>query len=228
MRIKDEATGQVYDDGQPPPQNGQREQPTNVTSLFDAPNFTDLVKPAQTAQAREYATKVRSGLKSVMFGAINAGDYSDAATILAYGPGFADAAGRLADESEYARKALDIITAPDSAWLAFAMTGVPLIAQVFRNHEQAIKELPNARRKARLQRRAAKDAQATQKPRFTIRVMGRQWPIYFRTPKLGKMLSGFTAQTKDPDALTYAVFSDPKVQRALAKQGIILRQETPK
>jgi hypothetical protein len=195
-------------------------------SIFDAPDFTSLVRPAQTAKAREYSGKVKSVLKSGMVGAINAGDFKDAATILHYGPSFADATGQLADSSEWAAKAVDVITAPGNPAMLFVMTAIPFTAQLFRNHEDVIKNIPETRRNMRLRRKAMAQAHKAEEPRFTIRFFKREWPIRFRTPNFGKFLAGFKSQTRDPDELAYQVFTDPSVVRALKKQGIVLVNTT--
>jgi hypothetical protein len=166
-------------------------------------------------------------LKGGVIGAINMQDFPDAAAILEFGPAFADAAGQLADQNKRAAQAIDILTSPASPVALFVMTGIPLVAQLFRNHEEAIRTLPETRRQMRLRRKAMKDAQQAQEPRFTIRFLGRKWPVYFRTPRVGKLFAGFKSQTKDPGQLTMNVFSDPRVQRALAKQGIRLVRESP-
>lgn len=191
-------------------------------SIFDAPDFTSLVKPAQTMKAKEYSSKVKSVLKSGMVGAINVGDFPDAAAILQYGTPFADAAGQLADSSEWAAKGIDIITSPGNPVMLFLMTAIPFGAQLFRNHEDTIKQIPQTRREMRRRRKAMATASKAEPPRFTIRFMKREWPIRFHTPRLGKVLAGFKAQTRDPNEMTYQVFTDPSVIRALKKQGIVL------
>jgi len=159
-----------------------------------------------------------------MVGAINVGDFPDAAAILTHGPGFGAAAGQLADDNAYARATLDFLTAPSSPVILFFMTGIPLIAQIFRNHEGEIAQIPEARR----QRKAAKKAQPMQakkdrEPRFTIRAFGRKWPVYWNPRiKFSKVFAPFKTQTVEPTALAYTVFSDPKVQEYLKKHGVIL------
>jgi hypothetical protein len=202
--------------------NGSTPEGEDWRTLFDAPDFTSLVKPAQTAKAREYSGKVKSVLKSGLVGAINVGDFPDAAAILQYGSPFADAAGQLADANEWAAKGIDIITSPGNPIMLFLMTAIPFGAQLVRNHEDTLRNIPTTRRQARLRRKAMATAKKAEPPRFTIRAFGRAWPIHFRTPKLGKILSGFKAQTRDPQQMTYQVFTDPAVLRALKKQGIVL------
>lgn len=202
--------------------NGGPPQGEDWRGIFDAPDFTSLVKPAQTMKAKEYSGKVKSVLKSGLVGAINVGDFEDAAAILQYGTPFADAAGQLADSNDWAAKGIDIITSPGNPIMLFLMTAIPFGAQLVRNHEETIKQLPTSRRQARLRRKAMATAKKAEPPRFTIRVMGRSWPVHFRTPKVGKLLAGFKAQTRDPAEMTFQVFTDPAVIRALKKQGIVL------
>lgn len=223
MRIR-EQDGTIYgDDGTfTPPANGQA-PPSDWRSIFDAPNFTDLIRPAQSAKAKEYSGKVKSVLKSGTIAAIKMGDFPDAATILAYGPGFADAAGQLADENEWAEKAIDILTSPSSAPLTFALAASTFAFQLLRNHERTLQELPNARRNAKLRKKAMQDARKAEPPRFTIRILGREWPIRFQPKnRLKGVLGAFRSQTQDPTQLTYNVFSDQKVIAMLKKQGIVL------
>jgi hypothetical protein len=204
-----------------PEANGGRPE-DGWRSIFDAPNLTALVKPAQTRNAKEYSDKVKALLKSGMVATINVGDFPDAAAILTYGPEFADAAGQFADSNKYAAQAIDIITSPGNPAAMFILTAIPLIAQLTRNHEESIKRLPETRKQARLRRKAMADARKVEKPRFTIRAMGREWPVRFRTPRISKVFSAFRAQTRDPDSMTLNVFTDPAVIRALKKQGIVL------
>lgn len=224
MRIR-EKDGTVYgDDGTySPPANGHA-PPSDWRSIFDAPSYTDLIRPAQSAKAKEYSDKVKSILKSGTVGAIKLGDLPDAATMLAYGPAFADASGQLAAQNEWAANAIDILTSPGSAPLTFALTASTFLLQLARNHEATFKELPNARRNAKLRKRAMQDAHKAEPPRFTIRAFGREWPIRYRVRnnKLKGIFGAFRAQTRDPGELTYNVFTDPKVVSMLRKQGIVL------
>ena len=204
--------------------NGQapRQEPSDWTSIFNAPDYTALVKPIQSRQAKEYSDKTKSVLKALMVSSINVGDFPDAAAILTYGPAFADATGQFADQNDWCKRAVDMITAPESAPIMFVLTAIPLFSQVLRNHEAALKQMPDSRRQARLRRKAEKDGQRTQEPRFTVRMFGRAWPVYFKTPRIGKVFMAFKAQTRDPVMLTNAVFTDSKVVNALRKQGIVL------
>jgi hypothetical protein len=203
--------------------NGSPNDIPRVEDLFSAPDLTQLLKPGTTKTAREYQTKTNSLLKALMVGAINVGDFPDAAAILTHGPGFAAASGQLADDSVYARETLDFLTAPSSPVVLFIMTGIPLIAQIFRNHEGELAQLPEARRQAKARKKMTAKEDKLREPRFKIRAFKREWPIYWNPRfKASKLFAPFKTQTVEPNALAYTVFSDPKVQEYLKKHGVIL------
>jgi len=204
--------------------NGRPEEP-DYAALFSAPDFTTLLRPAATKTAREYTSKTNSMLKALLVGSLNAGDYPDAAAIIKHGPGFATATGQLADSSERARALIDMLTSPASPLTMFLMTGIPLIGQVLRNHEAQIQQIPETRRQRKMMAKAARQAQAQREPRFTIKILGRQWPVYWspKMPKWSKVFAGFRTQTQEPDVLAMQVFSDPDVQKALVKMGVVIQ-----
>jgi len=177
------------------------------------------MKVRATSVSREYEARTNSVLKSLMLSSLNAGDFPDAAAIIHYGPQFAKATGGLADANDYARRAIDILTSPSNPVAVFALATIPLIAQVMRNHEQQLAEVPATFRERRRERKAAK-AMGTGKhkapPRFTIKIGKRAIPIYFRIRLSGmsKLFAGFRAQTQEPVSLASRVFSDPDLIKA--------------
>jgi hypothetical protein len=202
----------------------EADNPPDWSAIFDAPDLTAFVKPSNTAVAREYRQRMESILKAGLMGALNTGQMADAAAILAHGPGFASATGQLADADERARRAIDLITAPASPLLLFAMTAIPLVAQLVRNHEKQVAEVPQTIRQRRAERKAAKATGVQQPPRFTFKVLGRSIPVRFRMRfNVGKAFGMFRAQTADPDRLAFKVFSDPKLVGALQRQGFSFR-----
>lgn len=209
--------------------NGQRTTEEPWRLIMDAPDYAEIVKTVQTAKAKEHAVKVRSMLKSGVIGAINANDFPDAAALLAYGPGFADACGQLAEADKRAERAIEILTSPNSPWLTFLLTSVALGAQLFRNHEEQVKEIPSNWKNRKLRRKSMADARKAEAPRFTLRMFGREWPIRFRSRvKVGRFFAPFKAQTQDPETLTINVFSDPKVIQQLSKLGVrIVANDSP-
>jgi len=198
-------------------------------AIFNAPDYATFMKVRATSVSREYEARTNSVLKSLMLSSLNAGDFPDAAAIIHYGPQFAKATGGLADANDYARRAIDILTSPSNPVAVFALATIPLIAQVMRNHEQQLAEVPATFRERRRERKAAK-AMGTGKPkappRFTIKIGKRAIPIYFRIRLSGmsKLFAGFRAQTQEPVSLASRVFSDPDLIKAFEKQGIRLVQ----
>lgn len=213
------------DDDAPP--NGYHEP--DYQALFDAPDFTALLRPASSRVAKEYTQKTNSVLKALLVGSLNAGDFPDAAAILRHGPGFAAATGQLADASDRAKALIDMATSPASPATMFVMTAIPLIGQIIRNHEAQIAQIPETRRQRRAMRKAVVQAKAEREPRFTIKMFGRQWPVYtsFKMPKWSKVFAGFRTQTQEPDMLAMQVFTDPKVIDALRKMGVNLVSHEP-
>jgi hypothetical protein len=202
--------------------NGHEDMP-DWESVWNAPDYASLITTRQSRVAREYTIKCNSIVKALALASINAGDFPDAAALLHHGPPFTHATGQLADQSDTVKRTIDLITSPSSPVVMFTITGIALIAQIMRNHEGQIKQIPDTRRQARAQRKAMAGARKAEPPRFTIKVLGRQWPIRFRSRiKLSKFFAGFRAQTVEPQDLTVRVFSDDKLISALEKQGIRL------
>jgi hypothetical protein len=209
-----------------PSDNGTSSDP-NFDAIFNAPDYASFLKTRQTAVSREYTARTNSVLKALLISSLSAGDFADAAAIIHYGPQFAKATGGLADASDMARKAIDIFTSPSNPVALFALAAIPLVGQVFRNHEQQLAEVPATVRERRRERKAAKAAGIRPPqgaPRFTIKLGKRSIPIYFRMriKGLSVLLSGFRSQTQEPASLASRVFSDPDVISSLEKQGIRL------
>jgi hypothetical protein len=212
-----QASGPGEEHPQPPPG-------PDFNVILGAPDFTALIKRPETQKSREYERRTASALKLVVVGSIQAGQLPDAATVLYHGPGFAKAVGQLADASETAQKIVDAFTSPNSPWAMFALTAVPMVAQLFRNHEDQLQQVPSKiafSRKARQMRKEAKQAQPKPPPRFTFRILGKQIPVRFRMRfNLGRVFAGVRTQTRDPNEIALGVFTDERLLSALAKQGI--------
>jgi len=206
-----------YPNGGPP----DEETSYDWRAIWEAPDYAQLISARQSRKAKEYTSKTNSVLKALTFASINAGDFPDAAALLHHGPPFSHAAGQLADSNDRVAQAIDIITSPSSPVLMFTVTGLALVSQLLRNHEPQIREIPNARKRAKMEKQARKTtARQDIPPRFTVKILGRQWPIRFRSRiQVSKLLGGFRAQTQEPSELTMRVFSDEKLVSALEKQG---------
>jgi hypothetical protein len=217
------------DTREPYEENGHYEEPeSGFQTIFSAPDYASLIATRQSRKAREYTGKVNSVFKALTIASLNAGDIPDAAAILHHGPPFSHALGQLADSNASVARTIDMITSPSSPVVMAAVTGIALAAQIMRNHETALADIPKTRRQAKLQRRAMAEARKSEAPRFTIRFLRWQIPIrYSGRIRLGKLLGGFRAQTHDPNDLSRTVFTDEAVLNALEKQGIKLVARDP-
>jgi hypothetical protein len=209
--------------GQVPPED----EPSDWTVITGAADYTTLIRPKNTAISRKYRDDTYSILKSLAIGAINVGDMADAATIFHYGPSFGIAVGQLAQADERARKPIDWLTTPSNPYVLLLMSAIPMISQLARNHEKALQEIPRQIKMGRRQRKAMKATKTAQPPRFTMRILGREIPIRFNTPKLGGMLRVFRTESHDPTDLVNHVFSDTDLLKALESQGLIIIRKSP-
>ena len=202
------------------------------SALFDAPDYASWLKTTKSNAAKEYEKKANSFLKMVMTGFINAGQWPDAAAVIDRGPAWASAVGDFAASDEHVAKAIDMIMSPDSPTWKFVMTSIPLVSQLWRNHESEVSQVAAKVKQTRTERKAAKKAAkesgqtirvektVTRKiGRFTIKIPVRLLKFRFHP---GKLLAGFRSGTVPPEQLAYQVFSDRRVVEALRKQGIYL------
>jgi hypothetical protein len=175
--------------------------------VADSDTLAEFIKRPKTAVAREYEKKTAAALNSVFRGtAGNPATVVDAATILVFGDGFSAAAGELAQEDERARRVLDFLTTPSNPWIAFAMVAIPMAAQLMRNHEAELEDLPPVKKVIGIKIPFSKKA-------ISI-------PLRIK-PRLPKRLR---SQTSEPAAML-AVFEHPDVKRALKKRGITVAEE---
>lgn len=224
MDILDQSTHDPGTDDDEPEYtaNGSAEY-TDFRLILNAPDFATFIKRTKNARVREYEKRTASALKALALSAMQANDFPDAAAVLWYGPAIATATGHVADTSPRARAMLDVITAPNSPWVALAASLIPLVAQVARNHEPALEELPSKlsmSRKARTARKQAR-AQAAEEtpPRFTIKIGKRRIPIRFQVNPWRMFTAGVKAQTVDPVVVTSRVFTDEALLAELRRLG---------
>lgn len=203
------------------PPSGDTAGKPDLHSLFDAPDLASFVKAPKTATAKEYEQRVRALLKAGIIGAINNKDLPDAATLIYHGPSFAAAAGYLADADDRAKHTIDMLTTPGNPYALFIMATLPMISQLFRNHERQLRTAPEVFR-SRKQRKAARKAENANQPKVEIKLpFGRSIKLGLRARfPIGRIFANMRGQTQDPDELTYRVFSDPKVVSELRKQGV--------
>jgi hypothetical protein len=205
----------------------------NYDALINAPDYSTIIKGSRTATAREYETKVKSVLKSGAIGALRRGNLPDSAAIFRHGPAFAAAVGDLAEVSEQTRRMVDLATAPENPYVMLLIAGIPLVAQLFRNHQPEIQEVARSRRAMRKYRKEHPEefihAEQREDKRRNVEIrlpLGRR--ITFRLGLKINPFKGirfaFRTQTREPAELVTMVFSDKKLVAALKKQGIDIVQ----
>ncbi len=165
---------------------------------------------------------------------INNHQWPDAATFLKHGPGFAKAAGNLAAEDARAAQVVDMLTAPDSPYLMFAMVAIPMVAQLVRNHQPELIDASLTFKERRAERKQAKAAglkPKTAKPPITVHVFKREFKIpirlRLRMPNLKGAFKAFLAPTQHPNQIAQEVFTDPGVIKALHKMGVYPQEASP-
>jgi hypothetical protein len=211
-----------YENGDAPPADDGA-SPFRIEDILDAPDYSVLISGRRnTAIARQYRTKSNALLKSLFAGAWNANNYPDAAAILKHGPAFSQAIGDLADREPSARAKIDILMSPGNPYVTVALALIPLVAQVARNHETQLEQIPKTWRERRAERKLRKEqgAETARKPpTFTMKIGKRRVPVHLHVPK-PKFLKAFVASSAPPENLTAEVFTDPKVQAAMQRIGI--------
>jgi hypothetical protein len=199
---------------------GRGQDDDAITFDFLDDNLADFLKKPTTAKAREYQKKVNAFLNTGMrFCIQQPGLLPDAAAIIAHGGKFAKACGDLADADETAAKFLDIITSPQNPYVMFAVTAIPLVAQLIRNHEPQLAEVPGKFRNRKKSTRAERKAARMAKPGLEIRIPVLRRKMTLRLP-VGLRLGYGRSQTVDPERLAAGVFANEKVRRELDKRGI--------
>jgi hypothetical protein len=208
-----------------------RQTKRTAREILDAPDYVTFVRIADTNASREYRNKVQSMLKATALGAIRYGDLPDAAAIFHFGPDFAAASGQFAAANDTAAKMIDLLTAPDNPALVFVMTAIPFITQLFRNHQDELRQMPAVRRTWRERRKAAREnPDAAVKPTIELTVPFTKRKIKFNLRvkfRVASIAGGLMRNSEDPDYLTHKVFSDEGLQRALIKQGFRITPVQP-
>lgn len=193
-----------------PPESDAPEIP-QWSVILEAPDYAKLLRPVSTARAKEYETRVLSLLKEILRYKLTPDGLPDAAAILAHGPDFAARTGVLADHDPNVAKVVDMLTAPDSPWIMFALVAVPFAGQLFRNHEAQIKAIPANMKKTRAERKAER----ANRPRAEIRIPGTKRVI--RVPFRIRLSMGLRVATEEPVSLVNRIMGNPDIRKALHK-----------
>jgi hypothetical protein len=197
----------------------------DTSAIFNAPDYASMLKHTSSASAKEYTAKINAMLKTGVVASIRSGNEADAAAILHFGPGFAEAMGDLTDISDKTKKFLDILTAPESPVVAVLFTAIPMAMQLMRNHERQIEQVSMSRKEMRQARKEAKARGETiEKQGVQVKLpFGRSitLPIRVKLNLWSNTKAIFQAQTYAPEDLTKQVFSDDKVIAALRKMKVV-------
>ncbi len=204
----------------------------NYDALFDAPDYSTMVKGTRSKTAREYELKIKSILKSGAVNTLRRGNMPDSAAIFRHGPAFSAAAGDLADVSEQTRKMIDLLTAPENPYVMFALTAIPFVAQLFRNHQPEIHQVNVTRKEVRKYRKehpeeSIKQQQEDRRKNVTLHLpLGRtlNFRVGLRFNPLKGLRFALKTQTREPAELVTMVFSDKKLVAALKKMDIDIVQ----
>jgi hypothetical protein len=199
----------------------------DFSNLFDAPDYSSFIKTKPNSKAKSYEARVASLMKAGLIGSLNAGNYPDAATFLKHGPGFAKATGNLAADDPKIAGIVEMLTAPESPYVMFALVAIPLVSQLLRNHRTEIGEAGATFREKRAQRKQEKKAGVRQpstiKP-LKFKLFKREITIPIRVriklPNFKNAFKAFLAPTQHPVQITNEVLGDPRVQSELRKMGI--------
>lgn len=197
---------------------GESEDPRlNWSVILDAPEIGAFLKKEETPRAKEYRGKANSLFNAILqLRLADPNGLADVSAILQRGPTTALRAGALADENEQFRKIMDMVTAPDNPAVMLALAGIPLIMQLFRNHEGELQEARNMRAARKGMTREEKQKAKAARPRVEFRFLGRTFKMPFRFKvNLGAMLR---TNTVPPEYLVSTVIGDPKVRTELTKR----------
>lgn len=206
------------------------EEERDFSNLFDAPAYASFIKTKPNSKAKSYEARTASMMRALMLASLNNQQYPDAATFLKYGPGFSKAAGNLAAEDARVAGIIEMLTAPDSPYVMFALCAVPMISQLFRNHQAEVAEAAANVKKTRAEKKRARQAgvQPPKQPPITVHIFRREVKlpirVKFRMPKLQGALKAFMGTTQHPSHIAAEVFNDPAVVRAIHEMGLIPRQ----
>lgn len=192
----DNATFVQEDEPLPPVDDNPYDGFLNADTPEFEPDLSLIDSKPRGAKAKKYEKKV-AGLFSVGVKVTIAHPrtLADSAALLMYGPNIAEKAGDLAASNERAAALIDMITdQTENPATALIVASIPLALQVIRNHEPQLE---------------------TKERGIPV---GRGRRIKFRIPfRLGKRMKNVT---RPPDVIAHEVFSNEKVQEALARQGI--------
>jgi hypothetical protein len=180
---------------------------------FDEPEAGFVQSTARTPTAKKYERKLKTVMNTIFRQTVaHQPTVPDAAAILMYGPAFSEKWGDLAGHDARVRRGIDmILSGTENPYIAAATATLPLVLQVYRNHEEALspKGAVEAIRKSRAEAKQ-REPRRVRIP-FTKRYL--EFRIRLRLPAVENM-------TNDPQQLAAYVFNDPNIIAAMRKANI--------
>jgi len=186
---------------------------SEVEGEYDEPESEFVQSVTRGRIAKQYEKKIKTVLNTIFRQTVaHQAAIPDAAAILMYGPAFSEKWGDLAEADKRVRKGIDmVLEGAENPYLAAAIATMPLILQLYRNHEDALspKGAVEAIRKSRAQAKQ-REPKRLRIP-FTKRYI--EFRFRFRVPAVQNM-------TNDPDQLAAYVFNNADIIAAMRKAGI--------
>jgi hypothetical protein len=180
---------------------------------YDEPEPEFVQSTTRGRTAKQYEKKIKTVLNTIFRQTVaHQAAVPDAAAILMYGPAFAEKWGDLAETDKRVRRGIDmVLEGTENPYLAAAIATMPLVLQVYRNHEEALS--PSGAVQAIKKSRA--QAKEREPKRFRIPFTKKYLEFRFRlrVPAVQNM-------TNDPDQLAAYVFNNADIIEALKKAGI--------
>lgn len=180
---------------------------------YDQPEPGFVTGSKRPPRALQYQRKTQRFLNVVMRSAAqHPSTVPDAAAIIMYGPDFCEKLGDLANHDARVRRGVDfIMEGAENPYLAFAIAALPMAAQVYRNHQEAMapRAIVEGVKRGR--------AEAKSRPGRQIRIPFTKRTITVRFRLHFPSVENFS---NEPAALTEYVFGDPNISAALKKAGI--------
>ena len=184
-----------------------------IAGEYDTPDEQFVQATVRGRTAKSYEKKIKT-VMNVLFRQTVAhrATVPDAATILMYGPNFAEKWGDLAEHDKRVRRGIDmLLDGTENPYLAAAMATAPLLLQVYRNHEDALS--PSGAVEAIKKSRARVKEREPRRVRipFTKRYLEFRWKL--NVPAVKNL-------TNEPQQLASYVFSNPEILTAMQRAGI--------
>lgn len=178
---------------------------------YTEPDSGFIDKTYRPPLARSYEKKIRKILNGVMRLTVQKeSTLADGAALIMYAPQVAEKTGDLAAADKRVRRGIDWITeGTENPYLAFAFATMPLVMQLYRNHQDQL--APSAI----VQTVKSARAEAKDRPGRTFRI-----PFTKRTITIRFRFQGVENLTDEPAKLVAYVFDNPNIQEALAKAEI--------